>query len=181
MTTFYPAKPWRWYHANFLYIPHHRTGWASLKLQMILLLVIISVIIWLELVIGGYCRREHNIQRFSNDGTRARWHSQLYRSKCWPRNNKCSWWSRSVKTSRNLQGMNNRGVYFYSGNIYFPYNFSVCLISFNVISEQGEKEKSMSCSVWDCSSGNYHRNNSLGCQKVDRHENWWCDKTTLLE
>jgi hypothetical protein len=39
----------------------------------------------------------------------------------------------------------------------------------------------MSRRLWDCSTGNYHRNNSLGCQKVDRHENWWCDKTTLLE
>ena len=90
-----------------------------MKLQIVLLLVIISVIIWLELVIGGYCRREHNIQRFGNDGTRARWHSQLHRSKRWPRNNKCSWWSRSVKTSRNLQGMNHRAVCFYLCTFYF--------------------------------------------------------------
>ena len=48
--------------------------------------------------------------------------------------------------------------------------FNFVQLSFNVISEQGEKEKTMSRSVWNCSTGNYHRNNSLGCQKVDRPE-----------
>ena len=71
--------------------------------------------------------------------------------------------------------VSNNGIYFltYAHFIYlvsFQF-FNFVQFSFNVISEQGEKEKTMSRSVWNCSTGNYHRNNSLGCQKVDRHEN----------